>query len=242
VSGAFDITTSGYANAALLLPPDPPAISTFCPPSANAGEVVRIGGTGFLPVSSVRINGQPAEFKRDFNFVLQVTVPAGASTGPIEITSPFGVATTATGLVVPNGLTPIQTWRVLHFQDPAEAGAGADSADPDGDGLVNLHEYALHSDPQVSLPAAGLRGRRVVEIDGRRYFEFAIRRYQLASDITYHYEYKLDALEPWQAFTGEILDAGTEPLPECQAEILLKRCLLPSNSTRFYLRYAITRP
>src|SRR5262249_52142041 len=170
--------------AALYLPPDPPTISSFCPPSGDPGTIVQIDGAGFLPVTEVRLNGQPVSFTKGFNFVLNVTVPQGATTGPIEVTSPYGKATTATSLIVPNGLTPIETWRVLNFGSPANSATADDLADPDGDGLVNLHEYHLHTNPKASDPTRGLIALRGVEIAGQRFFEFAIRRYALASDIT----------------------------------------------------------
>lgn len=42
---------------------------------------------------------------------------------------------------------PIQTWRLTHFSSAEATGAASDMADPDEDGLVNLLEYALGSDP-----------------------------------------------------------------------------------------------
>jgi len=193
-------------------------------------------------VTEVRINGKPAEFQRDFNFVLHVTVPPGARTGPIEITSPYGAATTPSSLVVPNGLTPIETWRLLNFGSSANAADAADMSDPDGDGVVNLHEYAMHTDPRASDATVDLHARRVVVVNNARYFEFAVRRYELASDISYHYEYKLDLADPWKPYTSEVLDAAMESLPGCQSQNSVRRCLLPQNTTRFYLRYFITRP
>src|SRR5262249_31328935 len=159
LAGVFDVTTSGYSSAALYLPPDPPTIVRFCPPSGAPGTIVRIEGAGFLPVSDVRFNGLRAEFNTEFNFVLNVTVPPGATTGPIEIPSPYCKATTLTNVVVPNGLTPIETWRVLNFGSPAEAGTGADLADPDGDGVVNVHEYQMHTNPNASDSTHGLMAR-----------------------------------------------------------------------------------
>lgn len=242
LSGIFEISTSGYNSAALALPPDPPTISSFCPPSANAGETVRLSGAGFLPVTEVRVNGLSAEFTRDFNFGLNVKIPSGATSGKVEVTSPYGVVLTETNVVVPNGLSPIQTWRTLNFGDAAEAGDAADDADPDSDGMVNLHEYFLHTNPRKAGEPVHVRARRVLEANGQRYFEFSIRRYALASDVTLHYEFKLDLTEAWKPFTGEVADASVESLGECQSENVLKRAVLPPNTTRFYLRYYITRP
>ena len=51
-------------------------------------------------------------------------------------------------VVVSTGLTPLQNWRQSHFGTTANSGDSADDADPDGDGLPNLVEYALDTDPR----------------------------------------------------------------------------------------------
>jgi hypothetical protein len=43
-----------------------------------------------------------------------------------------------------------ESWRMQHFNATAASGNAADLADPDGDGLVNLLEYATLSNPMDS--------------------------------------------------------------------------------------------
>lgn len=50
-------------------------------------------------------------------------------------------------------VTPREAWRRSWFGSTANAGAGADDADPDGNGLLNLVEYAGYADPQTSETA-----------------------------------------------------------------------------------------
>ena len=47
-------------------------------------------------------------------------------------------------------LTPSETWRRAHFGSPDPSAEAADQADPDGDGIPNLLEYALGSKPLVA--------------------------------------------------------------------------------------------
>jgi hypothetical protein len=51
------------------------------------------------------------------------------------------------------GHTPLESWRMLHFGTIANSGTAADSFDHDGDGLVNLAEYALGGDPTLAADA-----------------------------------------------------------------------------------------
>jgi hypothetical protein len=82
-------------------------ISNFTPTSGTSGTVVTITGTGFNGVDVVNFNGMSASFSIVNDGEISATVPAGASTGTIELiniacdtavsTSPFVItATTAT--------------------------------------------------------------------------------------------------------------------------------------------------
>jgi hypothetical protein len=51
-------------------------------------------------------------------------------------------------------LSPLQIWRQTHFATTAATGPAAPTADPDGDGLSNLLEYALGSSPLAAAPSA----------------------------------------------------------------------------------------
>ncbi len=76
-------------------------------------------------------------------------------------------------------LTPTDAWRQLKFGTTNNTGDAADEADPDFDGLTNLTEYALGSDPLAALPSAGPQ----VEItDGKLTITFT--RNTAATDVT----------------------------------------------------------
>ncbi len=70
----------------------------------------------------------------------------------------------AEGIVTIGILTAIETWRQDHFGTSENAGAAADSADPDADGMPNALEYALGADPLD----ANSTGRPVLGRDGQR--------------------------------------------------------------------------
>ena len=80
------------------------------------------------------------------------------------VINPIGMAVSSSGYIyIPQGglgvaklkiydassLSPIEAWRDLHFESPDNSGAGADLADPDGDGLKNFLEYATREDPNI---------------------------------------------------------------------------------------------
>ncbi len=79
------------------------AIIKFSPASGSAGAAVTIYGTGFSATASqntVTFNGAAASVAQSSTTHIVTTVPAGATTGPIAVTSPVGSATSSASFVV----------------------------------------------------------------------------------------------------------------------------------------------
>ena len=83
------------------------------------------------------------------------SVSLGSSPGGVWTGSALGLSysydeNTAT-LTVANGvtLTPLQQWRLTNLGDSENTGDAADTFDKDGDGVVNLLEYALGGNPNI---------------------------------------------------------------------------------------------
>jgi uncharacterized repeat protein (TIGR03803 family) len=63
----------------------------YLPVYGRAGQTVEILGQGFTSDSTVSFNGVPAKFTVVYPTYLRATVPAGATTGSITVTTPAGV-------------------------------------------------------------------------------------------------------------------------------------------------------
>jgi hypothetical protein len=112
-------------------------------------------------------------------------VSAMTANGKVYVGGQFSVA--AFGL-----LDPSLNWKAFHFANNATNTALAgDLADPDGDGLANLLEYALGSDPNAPNSRNTLAGAVVA---GRAQLSF--NRNAAASDLTYVVETSTD-LAAW---------------------------------------------
>jgi hypothetical protein len=81
-------------------PAAPPEIGWFQAGSGVPGTPVLIVGHGFNEASLVTFGGTPAEFSLTGSVAIRATVPAGAATGPISVTTPEGTATSATAFQV----------------------------------------------------------------------------------------------------------------------------------------------
>jgi hypothetical protein len=81
-----------------------PTISSFSPGSGGSGTMVTITGTNFISPSAVRFNGVDASFTTNSTTEIIATVPTGAATGPITVTTSQGTATSSTSFTVPTPL------------------------------------------------------------------------------------------------------------------------------------------
>ncbi|HEX8551181.1 MAG TPA: S8 family serine peptidase [Abditibacteriaceae bacterium] len=85
-----------------------PAITNFTPAIGKAGTSVTVTGSNFTGANSVTFNGVAAAIASNSGTSLVVTVPAGATTGRIAITTPAGTGTSATNFVV-DATLPVAT-------------------------------------------------------------------------------------------------------------------------------------
>jgi hypothetical protein len=94
-TGVITVTTPGgtATSQQIFTVLFPPTITAFTPTSGVVGTSVTITGTNFTNVSAVRFNGVAATFTVNSATQLTATVPAGATTGPITVTTPGGTAT-----------------------------------------------------------------------------------------------------------------------------------------------------
>jgi hypothetical protein len=102
-------------------PANPPTITSFTPTSGAVGTIVTISGTNFTEATAVTFNGVSASFTVSSATEIQATVPTGATTGPLSVTTPAGTATSASAFTV-EAAPPEPT--VTRFEESAEMFTG----------------------------------------------------------------------------------------------------------------------
>jgi hypothetical protein len=95
-TGKIKVTNAAGAASSSASFMVPPQITSFSPTSGRAGTSVTINGKTLLGASSITFNGVAATFTIDTSTRIRATVPAGATTGKIKVTTPGGSATSAT--------------------------------------------------------------------------------------------------------------------------------------------------
>jgi glucose/arabinose dehydrogenase len=81
----------------------PPTVTTFAPSSGAVDAAVTVQGTYLAGATSVTFNGTPATFTVVLDSRLVATVPAGATSGQIMVTTGSGSATSAGSFTVSGG-------------------------------------------------------------------------------------------------------------------------------------------
>jgi len=77
--------------------PGAPTIASLSPSSGPPGTSVTIAGTNLGDATAATFNGVSASMTSKSDQALVVTVPGGATSGPVSVTTPAGTATTAAG-------------------------------------------------------------------------------------------------------------------------------------------------
>jgi hypothetical protein len=110
-TGVLGVTTPGgtATSASAFTVLIAPTITSFTPTSGSAGTSVMISGTSFSGATAVTFNGSPTSFSVNSDTTIQATVPNGATTGPLSVTTSGGTATSAASFIVAptiTGFTP----------------------------------------------------------------------------------------------------------------------------------------
>lgn len=127
---------------------------------------------------------------------------------------------------------PSTSWRFNHFGTTTPEGDAAWEADPDGDGVPNILEYALGGDPlQPYTAPRALTG--FIEIGNETYWTLRIDRNPDARDIKFHVQTSVDLLE-WLGGPDHIKIMDDEP------DSLRIRSMVPlSAETIRFLRFGV---
>jgi hypothetical protein len=140
-TGLITVTTPAGTAASSSPFSVAPTVNAFAPASGRAGAIVTISGLNFTGTTAVRFNGSAASFTVTSSTSIQATVPAGATSGPISVTSPAGTGSSPTPFIVRFTLTVTKSGVLggTVTSNPAGINCGSScAADYNSDTVVTL--------------------------------------------------------------------------------------------------------
>ena len=202
-------------------PPPPPALQLFM--NVEHGDLAHFGaefsdaeGNDTVDFTAT-INGSPGG-------VLDVDAPAGrftwehdtSSIAPglhevvITATDTAGASSSVNLSVTVESNHPDRTWRWENFGSTVATGNAADDADPDGDGLSNLAEFAFGLNPTRAGNDVGTRAEAATEVGSGMRAVFRRRKDHATAGIDYVVEFSsnLGDWTPSTAIPELIADEG----------------------------------
>lgn len=169
---------------------------------ANATVRVRVNSGSWTSVTSGAASGS-------------LSLSVGSNTVEVEVTAQ-DATTTKTYSVAVTRRTNLEDWRVNYFSSAANAGNGANTANPQGDGLPNLEKYAFGLDPTASVGTGDrvavsggtiTRGRPTIDVQSNSSTSIGVkarfvrRKTHLVDGLTYTVRFSND-LSTWQTSTA----------------------------------------
>ncbi len=260
-AAATDYALAWRATSTVTLAATAPAAREF---DGAAGQitVTRLGSTATPLFVPLVFGGTAVAGTHYVTPPASLLIPAGAASGTLTLTPitdalaqgdrtitlsltgdyTFAATGPAAAATVTLSDKPYDAWRSARFSSAelADASVSGDAADPDGDGMGNLLEYALGGEPRAAdsagfTPATGLDG----VADNARltltYTQPAAR-----PDIAYLAEWSNDLATAWQTGAAVVTELSRTPVPGGE-QVFVRATATLADAPSQFLRLRVTR-
>jgi len=162
------------------------------------------------------------------------TFAIGTTTVTVTAKDAANNAGVATFTVTVTPLPALQNWRYQFFGTMANSGNAADAADPDGDGIPNLVEFATNSSPTIANGPPGQLVRNGSSLE----FSYTRSKAAMGVGIIYSIEWS-DDLVPVDWHTGGV----TETILSQDANVQQVKATLSAGSSGLrFVRLRVSTP
>lgn len=209
------LNTATFTNLTIVPVNKAPIVEAGTPPTTVASPLSLLG--------TVTDDSLPAPFVTQWSAITAASPVTFANAAALSTTVSFTTPGAYTLRLTANDTlastfddlsftlaTPFEQWRNAQFVGGTSNANSAPTADPDQDGLTNLVEYALGTNPAKGN-GAGLQ--KVVTTDsGQRYFQVTIQKNPAATDVTIKVESSTSLAGSSWGSTGLVEQQNTSTL------------------------------
>ncbi|MEK0451938.1 MAG: hypothetical protein RL088_4206 [Verrucomicrobiota bacterium] len=231
VTPASTLTSTGTVGSGVFSP----SSVTYTIANTGTGTMTWSASKSAAWVTLSSTNGTLAS---GANTTVTATINATANTlaiGSYSDSIAFSNTTNGTGNTTrPASLavtTAFATWQIANFTGGASHPDAAAMLDPDKDGLVNLIEYALGTNPNSSSPNPATISK--VNISGSDYIRISFTKNPAATDVTTTAQSSLDA-GSWGT-NGFIIESNTA------TELIIRETTPVGTATQRFYRALVTQ-
>lgn len=255
----YDVGALGYArldNVTLYTPPTP--VTTLTSGNGAASGQITLTWSASTAATSYRIE-RSLTSGTGYTLLATVAAPTLSYTdtaltpnttyyyriqaiNPAYTTTATSPETSATPYLPPTS----NGWRYTYFGTEAATGNAAPTADPDGDGLNNLLEYALGLNPTTPNSPSSLPTAQIQTSGPDKVLTYTFVRNKNATDLTYLIEVTSDPSGIWTSFdpfnvSNQLNNLDNSPSNGLQT-ITVKDTQATSVSAKRFIRLRITGP
>ncbi len=199
------------------------------------------------------VAGSETVFGNNGSVALHKAVDAATNTALDGLQGPITPATARAALVTASDHLPVvadytvdiayATWLTRFFTaaEQADLTVSGNAADPDGDGIPNLLEYALGLSPR-SVDTNGLPTVGKTTINGNTYLTLTCTQVFANTDITYMPQVSSD-LATWNSGANYVATVSAQNNPDALGQTVVVRDLTPlAAAGRRFIRLKVTMP
>lgn len=207
---AADVYTITVSNAGTAATSGTVTVSDTLPAGLTA---TALSGTGWTVAADHLSATRPDALAVNGSYPALTLTVSVSSTAAASVTNMAAVSgggetntanDTASDPTTITALTPSQSWRYQYFGTTANTGNAADTANPSGDGIINLVKYALGLNPLVPTIST------VTEDTTTGYLRLTVPKNVNATDVSYVVQVTSDLADPSSWITnGTTTDQNT---------------------------------
>jgi hypothetical protein len=238
--GGIGLNTVTYTNVSITPINKAPIVDAGIAPTTATSPLSLLG--------TVTDDGLPLPFTYQWSTVsspgaLSIANPAALATNAtfstlgnytLRLTATDSLASTFDDLNFSFAGTPFEQWRTAQFANGISNPDSAPTADPDHDGLTNLVEYALGTNPGIGNDT-GLAST-ITNTSGTKYFQLTVPKNPAATDVTTSIQLStsLDA--------GSWSTSGLVVLENTSTTLTVRTSQPVDSAPRQFLRVLVTAP